>query len=272
VIGLLAFSAILVRSAAAAPPTTTFYLDDPGPTGANLAGVYTSPYLGQTSYPTSAIVPVICDDFADESYVPEEWTAYVTTLPQVLNSTYGTTDNYLKFGTSLASNPTPGEVTGSDAVTPSWILTQAQAYEAAALLAVDILNTSGTVQQDYSFAMWGLFESSQAFGQLAAYSDTTDEANAENYLNAAITDVLTNNVNGQSLGSYLSGYNVTIYSYDTGASCPGVLNNVCASTPPQEFINVTTPEASTPVLFAVDILGFVALLAFLRKRIVARSI
>src|SRR5271163_2380421 len=70
---------------AAQPPTTTFFLDDPGPTGANLAGVYTSPYLGQVNYPTSAVVPVICDDFADESFVPEEWTAYVTTLPQVVS-------------------------------------------------------------------------------------------------------------------------------------------------------------------------------------------
>ena len=249
----------------AQPPTTTFYLDDPGPTGANLAGVYTSPYLGQVAYPSSAIVPVICDDFADESFVPETWTAYVTTLPQVLSGTYGTPDTYLKFGDS-------SNVTGSDigSVTGSWSLTQDQAYEVAAILAVDILNSSGTMQEDYSYAMWGLFESSTAFSQLNGYAN--DQTNAENYLNAAIADVNNGTVNGTSLSSYLSGYNVTIYSYDNGATCPGQLNNVCASTPPQEFITVTTPEAGTPVLIAVDLLGFIALVGFLRRRGLSRFV
>lgn len=258
-IALLALAGPAVCALTAQPTTTTFYLDDPGPTGANLAGVYTSPYLGQVAYPGSAIVPVICDDFADESFVPEEWTAYVTTLPQVLSGTYGTPDTYLKFGDT-------NSVTGSDAVQGSWSLTQDQAYEAAAILAVNIMNSSGTVQQDYSYAMWGLFESSLAFGQLAAYGDTTDETNAENYLHAAIGDVLSGSVNGTPLNSYLSNYNVTIYSYDTGATCPGQPGNVCASTPPQEFITVTAPEASTALLFPVDVLGLIGLFGLFRKR------
>jgi len=254
-------------SLAAPPPTTTFYLDDPGPTGANLAGVYTSPYLGQVNYPTSAIMPVICDDFADESFVPEKWTAYVTTLPQVLSGTYNTPDTYLKFGdTNIVTGSDVGSVTGS------WSLTQAQAYEVAAILAVDVLNSSATMQEDYSYAMWGLFESSAAFGQLNGY--TSDQTNAENYLNTAIADVKNGTVNGMSLSSYLSNYNVTIYSYDTGALCgPSLVPCTSAngySTPPQEFITVTTPEASTPVLLAVDFFGFIALVGFLRKRM-ARS-
>jgi len=251
------------------PPTTTFYLDDPGPTGANLAGVYTSPYLGQVNYPTSAIVPVICDDFADESFVPEEWTAFVTSLSQVESGSYGTPDNYLKFGDTTSNPSTSGLVLGSDSVTGSWSLTQDQAYDAAAILAIDILNSSGTTQQYYSFAMWALFESSSAIGDLNEYS--VNPTIVEQYLNTAIGDVTNPNatIDGETVSAYLSGYNVTIYSYDTGATCPGQAGGVCASTPPQEFITVTAPEASTPVLLAVDLLGFIALMGFLRKRMSA---
>ena len=253
----VAFALLLASSLIASPPpTTTFYLDDPGPTGANLAGVYTSPYLGQVNYPTSAVVPVICDDFADNSYVPEEWTAYVTSLSTV---TSGPTDTYLKWGTS-------GSVSGSDPAL-SWTLTQAQAYDVAAILAIDILQSSGSSQQDYSFALWGLFDSTDAFAQLNGFSG--DQTNAENYLNTAITDVENNSINGGSISSYLGNYHVTIYSYDaagnpSGPSCGG---GPCPSSPPQEFITVTTPEASTPIQLAVDLLGFVALVGFLRKRV-----
>ena len=95
---------------AAAPPTADFYLNSAG-SGANLAGVYTSPYTGSIN--GGPTIPVICDDFADESFVPEEWTAYVTTLPQLLSGT--PPDTYLKFGDT-------NSVTGSDvgSVTGSW--------------------------------------------------------------------------------------------------------------------------------------------------------
>ena len=112
--------------------------------------------------------------------------------------------------------------------------------------------------------MWGLFESSAAFGQLNGY--TSDQTNAENYLNTAIADVTNGTVNGMSLSSYLSNYNVTIYTYDAAAGLPKGCGGNC-SQPPQEFITVTTPEASTPVLLAADLFGFLALFAFLRKRL-----
>src|SRR5579862_563376 len=77
---------------AAAPPTTTFNLTSVG-SGANLAGVYTSPYAG-TVTPGGPTIPVICDDFIDDSYVPETWTAYVTSLSSL---TSGTTDSFLRW-------------------------------------------------------------------------------------------------------------------------------------------------------------------------------
>jgi hypothetical protein len=255
----------------AQPPTTTFFMDNAG-SGANLAGVYTSPYGGQVNYPVSAVIPVICDDFADESFVPEEWTAYVTSLSSL---TPATPDTYLKWGTS-------NSVTGTDAVTGTWSLNQSQAYDVAALLSIDLLQsvTGSAAQQDYSFALWGLFDSTGtgpgdpgAFPWLANAGDGTDEVNAEKFLNTAIGDVKSGMVGGSSLSSYLSQYHVTIYSYDAaanpnGPSCGG---GPCPASPPQEFITVTTPEASTPVLFAVDLLSFIALAMFLRKRAVRRT-
>jgi hypothetical protein len=241
-----------------APTTTTFYLDNPG-SYTVLAGVYTSPYGGQVNFPTSSIVPVICDDFADESFTPEEWTAYVTSLSSLTSGT----DTYLKWSKSTYD--------------PS--LSQTQAYDVAALLSIDILQSSSgsTAQQDLSYALWALFDplgngaspsDPGAFGQLNNYGDTSAISQATTDLNAAINDVV--NTNSSALAE-LSNYKVTIYSYKSGATCPDQTGGVCANTPPQEFITVTTPEASTPILLAVDLLGFIALVGFLRKR-VSRSI
>ena len=82
-------------------------------------------------------------------------------------------------------------------------LSQTQAYTVAAVLAVDILQNSGplqqTAQEDYSFAMWGLFDpygngvsgDAGAFGQLALYGDTADLNAAQTDLNNAISYIFT---------------------------------------------------------------------------------
>lgn len=235
---------LLASSPLVAQQTTTFYLDNAG-SGANLGGVYTSPYNGQVNYPTSAIVPVICDDFSDESFVPEEWTAFVTPLSGLVAGTDSYTGD-LKWS---------GSADGT--------LNQVQGYEAAALLSIDILNTTGVTQEEYSFALWELFDP-KAFTTLTADYGVGNsyESAAQGFLNSAEYDASHSTINGGSLSSYLSNYNVTIYSYDPagGTSCGG---GYCPP-PPQEFI--TVPEASTPVLMAVDLFGFMALVAFLRKR------
>src|SRR5277367_1307801 len=73
------------------PPTVTFNLTGVG-SGANLAGVYTSPYTGNVNGGSS--MSVICDDFADDSYVPETWTAYQSSLSSVVSGSLGTPDPY----------------------------------------------------------------------------------------------------------------------------------------------------------------------------------
>jgi hypothetical protein len=244
-----------------AQPTATFYLNGVG-SGNVLGGVYTSPYSGEIN-PPSSTVPVICDDFSDESFVPEEWTTYVTSLSSIIAATANT--GVLRWGGSSDST-----------------LSQVQGYEAAALLSIGILNTTGVAQEEYSFALWNLFDSN-AFADLTSYygANNAYETAAQGFLTTAEHDASTSSINGGSLAGYLSNYNVTIYSYDSPAN--GGMTPLCGSPlvgcaangyslPPQEFITVTAPEASTPALLAADILGLVAILGLLRKRLSRRPI
>jgi hypothetical protein len=240
---------LLATSPLAAQTPVAFDLNTPG-SGANLAGVYTSPYTATIS--GGPTVPVICDDFADESYVPEDWMAYVTSLSSL---TPTGTDSVLKWDGAVSA--------------PS--LLQTAAYEVAAILSIDILAapTGSQAQEDYSYALWGLFDPTGtssdpgAFTQLANYGDTTDESNAKTDLATAIGDVTGNSVNGQSVSAYLSKYDVTIYSYD---STFGVTGCGGCSGPPQEFITVTAvAEPSAPALLGVDLLGLVGLIFIARR-------
>jgi hypothetical protein len=233
--------------------------------GSILAEAYTSPYTGTIN--GGPTIDVICDDFADNSYDPEEWTAYATQLSSLTSGTPDTTLRWLGNGSTITVD--------------GHTLDQAQAYTVAAVLAVDLLASApgSEAQEDLSYAMWGLFDPTGtssdpgAFTWLSDYKDTTDLNNAETYLNNAVTYVF-NSANASQVQADVNA--VTIYSYDPsanpdGPSCGG---KPCPASPPQELITVTTvraSEASTPVLLAVDLLGFMALLRFLRKRI-SRSI
>jgi hypothetical protein len=240
---------------AAQPPTTSFDLTGPVSQTPNLAGVVTSPYSG--SIGGGPTVPVICDDFADDSYIPEQWTAYVTSLSQVISE--NTSDTYLKW-----SGATSGAIDAGSTLYKGWSLSQTQAYEAAALLAIDILNPADTLlqQQEYSFALWGLFDPA-AFTQLGGTS-VSDEQGALSYVEAAVADVVEgiSPTGTGTLGTYLSNYNVTIYSYAGNASGPP---------PPQEFITVSMAEPSALAVLAFDLLGIAGLIFFVRRRLFATT-
>lgn len=256
------------------PPTTTFDLT--GVDGAVLAGVYTSPYYGSVGS-SNVTIPVICDDFGDNSYIPEEWTTYVTSLSDVPTSG---DDAYLKW--SGAS----GNVDSY-----AWNLTsQNQAYTVAAILVLDILNSApaSQAQEDYSYALWELFDPSGASGNLNWGS--TDGGVApylsgccSGDLSTATVDV-ENAITASMNPNVLNGYNVTIYSYDAPPSgggnnvvagngitplCGSPLSQSCSTLPPQEFITVTAvPEASSLAEFAVYLLfGGAGLFFFGRRRI-----
>jgi hypothetical protein len=250
----------------AAPPTTTFDLT--GLTGNNgqvtssssdcysLAYVCTSPYVAQigAQIGTSVSTNVICDDFNDESFVPEDWNAYVTTLSP---SSYT-----IPSGSNLKFNDGAIVTYGGSTLT----LSEQQAYETAALLAEDLLSISPANNINAaidSYAMWGLFEpgtpgnpNSGAFPWLTEYASSYVSQAEQTLWNAAETI--------QTKGAAaLNGATVTIYSYDT------CISGGCASTPPQEFITVSNmPEPSSLAILGADLLAVAGLVFFLRRRVV----
>jgi len=236
-------------SLSAQPPTANFYLNGVG-SGANLGGVYTSPYAGQIN--GASTIPVICDDFQDDSFVPEQWTAYVTSLSTIL--TESSTDTYLKWNSGW-------DGTGAMALPPTE-LTQTQAYGAAAVLAYNILNSTGLAQEEYSYAMWELFDPTQASSALPA----EDQSTVASYVQTAV-GIAT----GGNLNSYLSSHDVsgvTFYSYDAtdnplgpvgcGGHCPP---------PPQEFVTVSMAEPSYPAILGLDLLAVAGLILFVRRKL-----
>ena len=252
------FFALLPVGPLAAQPTTTFNLTGVGSGDIvwsnSGGGINTSPYAGNVS--GGSTIPVICDDFADNSYVPETWTAYVTQLSSL---TPTTTDATLKWTTGDGGT-----------------LTQDEAYTVASVLAVEILNptNTATAQEELSFAMWALFDptgTTKDPGALAWLLSNGYPSNSAFYqqvvsdLNNAVT-YASNSANANQVNADKS--ETTIYSYDP---VNGVSNCGGCSGPPQEFIAVKMAEPSSPALLGFDLIA-VAGLVFLVRRRIARSV
>lgn len=264
---------VLLVSGPLAAQTANFQLTSAG-SGAVLAGVYTSPYQGDINGGTT--IPVICDDFADNSYVPEDWTANVTTFTASQVDT-------------LAGSSYSNSLLKWQNATAVWGLNQAQAYTVATVLSVEILTspTASRAQEDLSFALWDLFDPTGAdtanWGTLTSTAPTGDSVNtwltanpvSSSYdspgdLTAAQADVtaaIALASNSTTLGTFLSSNNVenvTIYSYAGG----GVTQCGGCSPAPQEFITVNMTEPPSIAVFAVYfLLGGGALLFFGRRQI-----
>jgi hypothetical protein len=293
---LLAGSPLMAqqRGLADAPVTppageSNFYLNSIG-AGNILGGVYTSPYdavINPTtinsngSYTGGTAIPVICDDFADNTYTDEDWNTIVTNLSSITSL-----DTTLKFGdtNSITVNDQAQATSlaiGSYGLDTIPALTQLEAYDAAALLAIDIFNLtddSANAAQlgGYSYAMWALFDTTDALGQLTCTTGPNCPANTAGEM-LAIEDLygVVNEVlyNSTAANATLANYNVNIYTYDK-LSAPSCYNppSGCPTTTPQEFIAVSTvasvPEASSLASLLVYILlGGASLLFFGRRRI-----
>lgn len=222
-------AAILALLAPSAFAQVSITLTAPG-AGNVIDNVYTSPYTGTVN--GVAGVPIICDDFADDSYINESWTATVSTVADLASN--------VKWASDGAN--------------------EQQDYDEAAWLAEQLLSpaysNNPTTTGYISYAIWLALDPSDVTSYLTStYPDPTTLSNAQSWLNQA------------SEQSYSAGEfsNVLVYTPDTNdpVTCNGV---GCPTAPPQEFLRVVTPEAPTPVLLAVDLLGFMALVGFLRKR------
>jgi len=199
-----------------------------------LGGVYVGPY---TATINGVSTQVVCDDWAHDTYIGESWSASVTDFSN-LSGTQNTT---------------------------KWSLTSAQQtqyYEEAAWLMLQMLNpgtacpnSGGDCVGDISFALWSIFDPS-ALNNLT--SGSADYKNAVYWLQQAQA-AYNNNQLSMSLFS-----NFLVYSPTGNYSCSGAS---CASTPPQEFLVLKTPELSSTVLLGFDMLGLLGLVALFRKRL-----
>jgi len=275
-----------VQLATAQTTTTITMGGDPGGVqGPVMGGVYTSPYYATVG--TSANVPIICDDFVDNTYFSESWTAYVTSLASVPTTlTLPTTgpDYDASSGWSSSSTGGPLEWGGgfaamSGAAPASTPLTQNQAYTVAAYLAAEIVETNqsapGGAEKagDLSYAMWALFDPAVFLENGSPCTlpsgegclSSPDLAAAESDLVTAYQMVTSQGLTAQNFVSNnkLNISSVTIYTYD---SQPGVAPCTGATCPPQEFISVSMPEPSMASLLGVDLLGVAGLVLFAHRR------
>lgn len=136
--------------------------------------VYIGPYYAQIGGSTTSTA-VICDDYADESYVPESWTAYVTPENNLTLNNQGT-NSVLKFGDNQSL------------------------YNELAYLATQLVANQGNtaVVDAIQFAMWdlGVKNGGGSITNLPLPTGTTDwETTAASYATTTFS-------------------NVTIYSFD----------------------------------------------------------
>jgi hypothetical protein len=281
-ISLVALGCFLGSPLFAGDGSSTFFLTGtPNPV---LAGVYTSPYTGGLSVASAG--PVICDDFGDNSFIPESWQVFETTLGQI--DTESSTSSVLKWKGANSNGSVDAPISGG------WNLDQKDAYNAAALLAIEILDSSDTVLQreQLSFALWELFDANlgdaalnQNWGNAAHAGDNVvgwlnanDGANAQTDLDAATHDVLSaiQTVTNSNFAGFSGA--VTFYSYDAGGlPVPQCSGSPCSDIPPQEFISVTggthtlkVAEASIFDTFGLYFLAGGVGLVFLSRRKIFR--
>jgi hypothetical protein len=196
-----------------------------------LAGIYIGPYYATIGTQTN--VPVICDDFTDDSYIGEGWTANKTTVSS-------------NAATMLSQNLHLSAATQETDYAEASYLAEQLIAGAKCPPGTSACNaSSGDLAGDIQFAIWEIFDSTDPFNLLSADHLTSDLTNAQAWLTYA-----QNNIPGSSYSSYS---NVSVYSpYPTG--------------PPQEFLQVQMPEAQAPIYWAIDLAGLGALVFYARRR------
>lgn len=219
--------------------TASMYLTSAGYNGNYnvYGGVYIGPYtatITPAGSSTGTVTPVICDDFGDDSYVPETWTANVTSESAVQSNSsilrFGSETNYIGLyneaswlAVALMQN------VGNNA--------EVDAIQAAIW---NTLDPTDVASNTYGFTLPG--------GSTCTTTNSVDQATCwQQWAQAAEGSNTTTGMFN----------NVTIYSFD---ACTTTVSSPCSATnPPQEFMVVNTPEPSTLLMLALGIGGFLML-------------
>lgn len=208
--------------------------------GASDYGVYLSPYTATVN--GVANTSVICDDFANDSYLGESWTANVS--------------NVASLGNVLWPSSSPAQ--------------QQVLYDEMAYLAYQLGNpTNANAQAAISFAIWDLSDSSAVSAWSSAPGYSTFLADSGNSNGVLYWVDQAQNQYGTLSSTQLA--DVLVYSPDTSdpITCG---TGPCQNTPPQEFLAinpVATPEPGTFVLMLMG-LGSLGLMMAVRKRTAER--
>jgi hypothetical protein len=233
--------------AASAIAQTNVTLTGPPP-GYVYDGIYMSPYYATVG--TATNVPVVCDDFADESYPGSSWTATMTS-----------------FSNINSSNTAWGQAGGNLSL-----------YNAAAWLTTQVLAQVGGSNGQIidSFALWAVFDPTGVESYLASNSVNSG---------SLTTAQLCNDIFGGTSGckSSAAGKGGLLYTAEFGnVYTPGEFSNftvispsnngvVCTagSCPAQEFLtDYQLPEGGTALsyLFIAGLCCFGAIYFRSRKQ------
>jgi len=220
--------ALLLFASASSATVASLTLTGVNPTYHSLNGVYTDPYQATIN---GVSTTVICDDWADDSYIGESWTANVINLASAGAS----------IGTAAQVKWNAGSQTQS-------------LYNEVAWLSTEMLDIGdATTQADLSFAIWELTcKATATVGSNCSTANLPNDGGAASWITAAAN---------HSSGDYS---NFLIYTPVVGSKITCGTGD-CATTPPQEFI-VRVSEPSVAAMLSGDLLGLLGLVFIFRRR------
>jgi hypothetical protein len=173
-------------------------------------GVYVGPYSATVNGTSTQI---ICDDFVDDSYVGESWTANVTTLSNLNGTKWGGLPN------------------------------ATQLYDEAAWLATQMLSpgySNNATQVGYlAYALWAVFAPTQVEAWLGA--------------NSAAWQAVQGWLTSAGAQHFTPGEFANFFLYTPNLNYPITCNGqTCTTAPPQEFFGfLPAPEGGSTLMYVL---------------------